>query len=114
MLAFEKIAYFITGIRCEPSPRGVGLRVVLGLLITSALGALAMVFAGAGAGNNNAIDSLFSLFWPIGLLYVAYLIATLFSLGRSRNQIAQYLAWSPLLLLACIQVFGMLFALVGR
>jgi hypothetical protein len=72
-----------------------------------------MVFAGAGAGNSNSTSSFFSMLWPIALFYVAYLAATIFYFWRSRYQAAQYIAWSPLLLVACVPVLGMLLALVG-
>jgi hypothetical protein len=111
MPAFERLAYFVTGIRCEPTPRGVTIRVVLGVLVTSACVAFTMVFAGAAAGNSNSSASFTSMLWPVATLYAVYLLVTLVSFGKSWQQTAQYLAWSPFLLLAFGLLLGLLFSL---
>ena len=113
MLTFERLAYFVTGIRCEPSPRGIAIRVVLGLLATSALLGLSLDFAGAGAGNSNSVGSFMSLLLPVASLYMVYLVVTLVSLGKRWRQTAQYIAWSPLLLLTMALGLGLLFSLGG-
>ena len=113
MLTFERLAYFMTGIRCEPSPRGIVIRVVLGLLATSVSLGLSLVFAGSGAGNSNSVGSFMSLLLPVASLYTAYLVVTLVFLGKSWQQTAQYIAWSPLLLLTMAFGLGLLFSLGG-
>lgn len=113
MITFEKLAYLVTGIRCEPSRRGIAIRVVLGLAATSLLLALSLVFAGAAAGNANSVGSFMSLLLPVAAIYGVYLAATLVLFGKSWQQAAQFVAWSPLLLLAVSLAFAFLFSLWG-
>lgn len=110
MLAFEKLAYFATGIRCEPSPRGIAIRVALGLVATSASLGLSLVFAGAGAGNSNSTGSFMSLLLPVAAIYGVYFVLTLVILGKGWQQAAQYVSWSPLLLLVAALGGGLLFS----
>jgi hypothetical protein len=113
MLTFERLAYFVTGVRCEASPRGITIRVVLGILATSAFVGFSLVFAGAGAGNSNSVGSFMTLLLPAALVYLVYLVATLVFFGKSWQQTAQYVAWSPFLLLAVSLVLVFLLSL-GR
>ena len=113
MLAFEKLAYFVTGIRCEPTRRGITARVLLGVIATSVLLGLALVFAGAGAGNSNSTGSFLALLLPVAGAFAVYLIVTMSVFGRGWQQAAQYLAWSPLLLLLAGLALGILFSLTG-
>ena len=110
MLAFEKLVYFVTGVRCEPSPRGIATRVVLGLVATSAFLGLSLVFAGAGAGNANSTGSFMSLMLPVAAIYGIYFALTLVIFGKGWQQAAQYVSWSPLLLLVAALAFGLLFS----
>jgi len=114
MPAFERLAYFVTGIRCEPTQRGVTLRVALGILATSVCAALTMVFAGAGAGNSNSSASFMSMLWPVATLYSVYVLVTLVAFGKRWQQTTQYLAWSPFLPVAFGLLLGVLFSLARK
>ncbi|MGE5525495.1 MAG: hypothetical protein ACM3SS_17415 [Rhodospirillaceae bacterium] len=99
-MTFERLAHFVTGARCEPTPGGVAIRVVLGIVCTTVVVGLMLVFLGAAAGNANSVAEFKAVFLPCTMMYAIYLTATVFVWRGGRTQAAQYLAWLPCLLLA--------------
>lgn len=111
ILPFEKLAYFITGIRCEASPRGIAVRVLFGVVATAAVVSLGLVFFGAAAGNANAAG-----WFPLWLLFaagafLAYVAGTFWIWRAGRAQLAQYVAWAPLMFVAAAGTVSFVFAL---
>lgn len=111
MPTFEKLTYFLTGIRCEPTISGARLRTVLGILFSSVCGIFAAIFFAAAAGNGNSTSSLIQIFLPGLVLYIAYFTLTCIAYQRGAYQVAQYLAWAPLWLIALLSVFSVVWSL---
>lgn len=110
-MPFEKLAYFITGIRCEASPRGIAVRVLFGVVATAAVASLGLIFLGAAAGNANAAGG-----FPLWLIFtaaafLAYVAGTFWIWQAGRAQTAQYVAWAPLLFVAATGIVSFVFAL---
>jgi hypothetical protein len=114
MLRFEKLARFVTGSSCETNRRSIGIRVCIGLFVHTLFFVFALVFAGAGAGNAGATDVFARHFLPItASIFLVYIGVTLLLFINDRFQLAQYLAWSPLLLITLTQIIRVGAALLG-
>lgn len=101
-LPFEKVAYFLTGIRCEASARGVAFRVILGVVATALVASFALVFLGAAAGNANAGGAFTRWLLFVTTAVLAYAAVTFWVWRAGHVQAAQYVAWAPLLFLAAV------------
>jgi hypothetical protein len=109
MLPFEKLARFVTGSSCETNRRSIGIRDGAGLFLHTLFYVFALVFA--GAGNAGASHIYVRYFVPITIfLFLAYFAGAIFLLINNRYQLAQYLAWTPLLLIGhqsqCLKTFA--------
>lgn len=105
MLTFEQLTYFLTGIRGEANQRGTRNRIWVGLLVNALLLLSILAFAGAAAGNAGATNTFWSYFVPAAALaFIAILLGSITFFTRGHWQLAQYLAWSPLLLFVALQI----------
>ena len=114
MLPFEKLARFVTGSSCETNRRNIGIRVGIGLFVHTLFLVFALVFAGAGAGNTGATSIFVRHFLPItASIFLVYFGVTILLFINDRFQLAQYLAWSPLLLISLTQIIRLVVTLLG-
>jgi hypothetical protein len=86
---FEHLARSLTGVRCEPTRLGVGTRVILGIVCTTLVYGLGLAFG--GLFSNPSISVI--------LIYSCYITASLLCWFKGWTQLAQYLAWAPLLVI---------------
>ena len=104
MLTFERLTYLLTGMRGEPNQRSTRNRVCVGLIVNALLVAFALAFAGAAAGNAGATSAYWSFVVPAAAIaFLTYLAASIALFIRGYWQLAQYLAWAPLLLIVSVQ-----------
>ncbi|MEY4766807.1 MAG: hypothetical protein RI907_3480 [Pseudomonadota bacterium] len=103
-MTFEKLSFFLTGVRCEPTPRGRRIRVTLGLVWHVGAFALVGIFMAGGAGNANASMALWPRAAAMAVLLIAYLATTIVLAKRGHHQASQYAAWSPSLVAVILLV----------
>jgi hypothetical protein len=111
-MTFEKLAYWLTGSQCKTTQRSIGIRVGLGLFVSTAIFGLTLVFAAAGAGNAGASSTYWSIFIFACLLFVAYFIGSIALYSKGNDQKAQYLAWAPVLILIIFQIVKFILLLI--
>jgi hypothetical protein len=111
-MTFEKLTYWLTGSQCKTTQRSIGIRVGLGLFVSTVLFGLTLIFAAAGAGNSGASSTYWSIFIPTCLLFVAYFIGAIALYSKGNDQKAQYLAWSPVLVLLIFQIVKFILLLI--
>lgn len=75
-----------------------------GLLISAAFFAFTTIFAGAAAGNAGAVSDFREIFIPFLVLsFLAYFSTSIVLFKKGHWQLAQYTAWSPVLLFFALQ-----------
>lgn len=86
---------------------------MLGLVVSSLLVAMSLVFAATGFVYRA--EQFTHVVLPVaGTIYAAWLLATLVLLVRGRLAAAAKLAWSPLLLMLVLQMAGGMLAMLLR
>jgi hypothetical protein len=59
---------------------------------------------GAAAGSANSVAEFWSVVLPCAAVYVMHFAGTMYVWRAGRAQAAQYMAWSPWLLLATVGI----------
>ena len=111
-MTFEKLTYWLTGSQCKTTQRSIGIRVGLGLFVSTVLFGLTLVFAGAGAGNAGVVSAYWVIFIAACLLFVVYFFGSISLYSKGNDQLAQYLAWSPVLILIVFQIVKFILLLI--